>query len=60
MLLVNHASARVTPAIVILVVLTGSEPQEQLPGRRKFIIFAVFVKTPLFGRQQRHVLPKST
>ena len=60
-LLVNHALARGTPAIfVIFVVSRGSSSKALFYWLEcRFVIFAIFVKTPLFLAGQKHGLPKA-
>ena len=60
--LVNHAFARVTPAIfVIVVVFAGSEQQRPgFTGSNANSSFSPFWwKPPLFGKGQRHNLAKA-
>ena len=61
-LLVNHALARGTPAIfVIFVVKQGVRSANPLFYwlECRFVIFAIFVKNPLFLAGQKHGLPKA-
>ena len=61
MLLVNHALARGTPAILVIFVVSRGSSSKALFYRLecRFVIFAIFVKNPLFLAGQKHDLPKT-
>ena len=60
-LLVNHALARGTPAIFVIFVVSRVRAAKPLFYwlECRFVIFAIFVKNPLFLVGQKHGLPKA-